>query len=116
MSHAEPHPTHDAGELKARSRFASGALESASHILGSASAGILVAGLVGPYIAALSSPGMGSKSILEVAVTAIVFAVTAGLGAVVLRGLSHALAHDPRKPKRAARRRSTVEPPAEPVA
>jgi hypothetical protein len=113
MSQAEPHPTHAAS--KSRSRFASGALESASDILGSASAGVLVAGLVGPYIAALSNPGMASKSILEVTVTAILFAVTAGLGAVMLRGLSYALAHDPPELKHAAKQRTAAEPPVETV-
>ncbi len=78
-----------------RRRFASGALDSASHILGSASAGVLVAGLVGPYIAALSHQGMAATSILDVAITALLFSVTAGLGALMLRGLSFALAQPP---------------------
>ena len=82
-------------EPSLRGKFAGGALESASHILGSASAGIFVAGLVGPYIAALSSPhGMSSMTILSVSAIALVLSVTAGAGAIMLRGLGHCAAHE----------------------
>ncbi len=113
MSNVEPDTTHAAGIP--RRRFASGTLDSASHILGSISAGVLVAGLVGPYIAALSHPGMASNSILEVAVTAILFAVISGLGAVMLRGLSHALAYDPPQSTRATKRLPVPKPPLKAV-
>ena len=77
-----------------RRRFASGALESASHILGSTSAGVFVAGLVGPYVAAMSEPkGMTPPIVMTIAALALVFSVTAGVGAVILRGLGHSLAH-----------------------
>jgi len=82
-------------EPSLRGKFAGGALESASHILGSASAGIFVAGLVGPYIAALSSPrGMSSMAVLGVSAIALVLSVTAGVGAIILRGLGHCAAHE----------------------
>src|SRR5208282_6583551 len=95
------------GGPSVRNKFAGGALESASHILGSTSAGIFVAGLVGPYIAALdSSRGMPSKTILGVAAIALVFSVMAGVGAIVLRGLGHCAAHDMLKVGRPGRRTS----------
>jgi hypothetical protein len=88
-------------EPSVRGKFAGGALESASHILGSASAGVFVAGLVGPYIAALDSArGMPPRTILAVAVIALAFSITAGIGAVVLRGLGHCASHDPLTPQR----------------
>lgn len=88
-------PQVDGGFAGARrGAFAAGALQSASHILGSASAGVLVAGLVGPYIAALDRPsGMPSMAVLGIAGIAIAFSIAAGLGAVLLRGLAHCAAH-----------------------
>jgi hypothetical protein len=77
-----------------RGHFAGGALESAAHILGSTSASIFVAGLVGPYIAALSAPrGMSPQVIFGVSALALLLSVTAGAGAVVLRGLAHCAPH-----------------------
>ncbi len=99
-----------AGDANVRSKFAGGALEFASHILGSASASIFVVGLIGPYIAALSAPrAMPSMTVLSVMAIAVGLSMTAGIGAVVLRGLGHCAAHDLLGPKRAARPRASVE-------
>jgi hypothetical protein len=89
---------HAAGQ-GLRDKFAGGALESASHILGSASAGIFAVGLIGPYIAALDEPpGMSPRTILSAAVIALSFSVLAGVGAIVLRGLGRCAGHFPAKP------------------
>jgi len=74
--------------------FARGALESAAHILGSASASVFAAGLVLPYIAAVSGPkAMDGRELFAISALALVFSMLVGLGAVVLRGLAHCAPH-----------------------
>jgi hypothetical protein len=75
-------------------QFARGALESAAHILGSASASVFAAGLVLPYIAAMGGPkSMDGGALLAISTLALVFSMLVGLGAVVLRGLAHCAPH-----------------------
>jgi hypothetical protein len=75
-------------------QFARGALESAAHILGSASASVFAAGLVLPYIAAMGGPkGMDGAALFAISTLALVFSMLVGLGAVVLRGLAHCAPH-----------------------
>ena len=77
-----------------RARFAGGALESASHILGSTSASVFAAGLVAPFIAAIGAPkSMDGRTVFAVSALALLFSMTAGLGAIVLRGLAHCAPH-----------------------
>ena len=72
-----------------RRKFVGGVLEGAAQILGSMSGSVLVAGLVGPYLAALTGASKVSPStLLEVAAVALAFAMVSGLGALLLRGLS----------------------------
>lgn len=74
---------------RGRRKFAAGALEQAAHILGATSASVLVAGLVGPYIAALSGSSHVSQATLgEVAMIALSIAFVTAAAAIVLRGLS----------------------------
>jgi hypothetical protein len=74
---------------RGRRKFAAGALEQAAHILGATSASVLVAGLVGPYIAALSGASHVSQATLgEVAGVALSIALFTAAAAIVLRGLS----------------------------
>lgn len=80
-----------------RRKFAAGALEQAAHILGATAASVLVAGLVGPYIAALAGPTHApGGQFVEVAVLALTIAFGAAIAAIVLRGLSRAANDDGR--------------------
>lgn len=95
MTQREP---DDGADAMLRHKFAGGALESASHILGSSSAGVFVAGLIGPYVAALDHPpGMSSGLVLGAAAICLGFSMVAGLGAMTLRGLGRCAAHGPRR-------------------
>jgi len=86
------HPTPAAPNLRAR--FTGGALESASHILGSTSASVFAAGLVAPFIAAIGAPrSMDGRMVLAVSALAAAFSMAAGLGAILLRGLAHCAPH-----------------------
>ena len=89
-----PAKTPSTPKAHLRIKFTGGALESASHILGSASASVLVAGLIGPYIAALSAPGMAPKALLGVSLLALLFSVISGIGALVLRGMGRCIDHE----------------------
>jgi hypothetical protein len=85
--------------IRGRRRFVAGALEQAAQILGAMSASVLVAGLIGPYIAALArSPGYSPEAVVATAVIALTIALLAAVGAMVLRGLSRRADDDHRAP------------------
>jgi len=75
--------------------FAGGALESASHILGSASASVFAAGLVLPFVAAMGAPhSMDGREVFAISALALLFSMLTGVGAVLLRGLAHCAPHN----------------------
>ena len=77
------------GTARAKRKFAVGALEQAAQILGAMSAGVLVAGLIGPYFAAFAgSGGYSPETVLSTAAIALAVAFSAAVGAMVLRGWS----------------------------
>lgn len=70
-------------------------LEEGSQILGSTAASVLVAGLVVPYIAALSGRmRMAGDALIEVAVSALAVSFVAALAAMALRGLARVASDD----------------------
>lgn len=83
ISKAEPQ------SARQRRKFVAGALEQAAQILGAVAASVLVVGLVGPYIAALTGASQVSSATLgEVAGLALAIAGASAVTAIVLRGLS----------------------------
>lgn len=90
---------HARREARARRKFVAGALEQAGQILGAMSASVLVAGLIGPYIAALAgSPGYSPEAVVATAALALTIALLTAVGAMVLRGLSRRADEDDRLP------------------
>lgn len=82
---------------RSRRKFTAGALEQAAQILGATAASVLVAGLVGPYIAAFAGMTHSSgRQFVEVAILALTIAFGAAVGAIVLRGLARAANDDGR--------------------
>lgn len=78
-----------------RRKFICGALEQAAAILGAVAASVLAVGLVGPYIAAVTGSSHVSPSVLvNVATSALVFALGAAVGSMALRGLARRVEDD----------------------
>jgi hypothetical protein len=100
---SEPETLVPTGQMPARApptrpalgaHFAGGALESAADILGATSAAVFAAGLVLPYIAAVSAPKMmDGRALFAISALALAFSMFVGFGAVVLKGLAHCAPH-----------------------